>query len=354
MKNKSHNSLSSEFILADLEEICGHLDPKSFYAKRILITGASGLIGTYLLAYFVLLARQGNQAEIIALSHSKLSGPLRELIAEGSITHHQIDLADYRQYTKLPPTDLTIHAAGYAQPSLFMANPAATLSINVASTLALLEKVAADGTFLFLSSSEVYCGAVGSPCQEDSCGTSTPYHPRASYIEGKRSGEAACAAFHAQGLRAIAARLGDIYGPGTRPHDQRALNSFIEQALTKGQITLRDQGAALRSYCYVTDAVETLLKILSHGREHVYNVSAPIFTSIRELALTIGKLSGATVAFPPTASQAVPGAPPALELDLSRIDKEFHKTDYLSLEQGLIRTIRWQQDLYAMENTSAE
>lgn len=341
------------FILDDLAPVCGRLDPTFFRGKRVLITGASGLIGTYLLAYFVRLARQGCQTEVIALSRSKLPGLLNELIAEAGVTNLQYDLADYHQYKDLPLADVIIHAAGYAQPSLFMANSAATLSINVAATLALLQNVAANGTFLFLSSSEVYCGAASSPCREDTCGISTPYHPRAAYIEGKRGGEAACAAFNSQGLRTIAARLGDIYGPGTRAHDQRALNSFIEQALTKGQITLRDQGAALRSYCYVTDAVETLLNILIHGREQVYNVSAPFFTSIRELAQMIGRLSDAKVVFP-TASNAVLGAPPTLELDLSRIDKEFSKTNYLSLEQGLIRTIHWQQDLYAEMNTSAK
>lgn len=333
-------------IIADLAERCCHLDPGFFRGKRILITGASGLIGTCLMAYFALLARQGHQVEVVALSYSPLVGPVRELMALGGVASLQMDLADYQQYARLPRSDLTIHAAGYAQPSLFMANPAATLSINVAATLALLHNVAVEGTFLFLSSSEVYCGAARSPCQEDSCGTSTPYHPRSAYIEGKRSGEAACAAFRTRGLRTIAARLGDIYGPGTRRHDQRALNSFIEQALTKGRIALRDQGEALRSYCYVTDAVESLLNILISGREQVYNVSAPSFTSVRELALLVGRLSGAAVSFPATPNE-VPGAPPALDLDLSRLNGEFHKTDYLSLEQGLTRTLDWQRALYA-------
>jgi UDP-glucuronate decarboxylase len=340
--------MNSDSIIDDLAERCRHLNTDFFQGKRVVISGASGLIGTYLLAYFALLDRQRRPFEVIALSHSSLSGPAHDLIKRGGFTSQQMDLSDYRQYTKLPLSDLTIHAAGYAQPSLFMANPAATLSINVAATLALLQNTASDGTFIFLSSSEVYCGAPDSSCKETSCGTSTPYHPRSAYIEGKRSGEAACAAYRTQGLRAIAARLGDIYGPGTRPHDQRALNSFIEQALTQGHINLRDQGAALRSYCYVTDAVESLLDILILGREQVYNVSAPYQSSIRELALLIGNLTGAPVSFPATSNE-VPGAPPALSLDLSLLDGEFHKTNYLSLDQGLIRTIAWQRDLYAIE-----
>jgi len=343
--------MKNNHIIADLVERCRHLETEFFCGKRVLITGASGLIGTYLLAYFALLARKNRPSEVIALSHSALSRPVRELVAQAGITSLQLDLADYQQYANLPRTDLTIHAAGYAQPSLFMANPTATLSINVAATLALLHNVAADGTFLFLSSSEVYCGTVSHPCQEDSCGTSTPYHPRSAYIEGKRAGEAACASFRKQGLRTIAARLGDIYGPGTRRHDQRALNSFIEQALTRGHISLRDQGAAERSYCYVTDAVESLLNILMHGCEQVYNVSAPTYTSIRELALLIGRLSDVAISFP-AVPNGVPGAPPTLNLDLSRLNGEFHKTDFLSLEQGLIRTIAWQRDLYAEETHS--
>ena len=348
MKNNAQIIMDSEYIIKDIEDRCPHLDTKFFQGKQVAISGASGLIGTYLLAYFALLARHGDLGGVIALSHSPASGLTRDLIERGGFTSLQLDMADYQQLARIPRSDITIHAAGYAQPSLFMANPVATLSINVAATLALLHNTSPDGSFLFLSSSEVYCGLVGLPCQEVSCGTTTPYHPRSSYIEGKRGGEAACAAFRNQGLRTISARLGDIYGPGTRPHDKRALNSFIEQALTKGHIKLRDQGTALRSYCYITDSLESLLNILISGREQVYNVSAPYKSSIRELALLIGRLSGASVIFPSTSNE-VPGAPRALDLDLSRLDAEFQKYDYLNMEQGLIRTIGWQRSLYEKE-----
>jgi nucleoside-diphosphate-sugar epimerase len=105
-----------------------------------------------------------------------------------------------------------------------MSNPIATMQINISATIALLQRLRPNGSFIFISSSEVYCGLTESNFHEEHIGTTTPYHPRSSYIEGKKSGEAACNAFRSQGVRAISARLGDVYGPGTRKHDKRALN----------------------------------------------------------------------------------------------------------------------------------
>jgi UDP-glucuronate decarboxylase len=192
----------------------------------------------------------------------------------------------------------------------------------------------------------VYAAAAHPPFDESAIGASTPLHPRASYIEGKRAGEAACAAFRAAGAHATAIRLGDVYGPGTRPHDERALNSFIERALTEGRIRLRDGGAAARTYCYVTDAVELMWTILFEGKEIIYNVGGRSRTTIAELARMIGRIAGVDVEFPHTSSD-VAGAPRDLALDLARVDQEFGKTAYVTLEAGLTTTIKWQRQLYS-------
>jgi nucleoside-diphosphate-sugar epimerase len=227
-----------------------------------------------------------------------------------------------------------------------MANPVATLQINVTATIALLQRLRPNGSFLFMSSSEVYCGLADSMFREDNIGTSTPYHQRASYIEGKRSGEAVCSAFSSQGTRAIAIRLGDVYGPGTRMHDKRALNSFIEKGLLKKKIELLDSGSAMRTYCYVADALELILNILFSGKRAVYNIGGRSSASIAELALLIGKLTDAEVIFPDKET-AVAGSPSVLRLDLGRVDAEFAKTEYLGLNEGLMRTIGWQRELYS-------
>jgi nucleoside-diphosphate-sugar epimerase len=339
----------SEIILRDIEERCGHLDQDFLRNKKVLVTGASGLIGTYILAYLVSLVRTGFSIDIYAQSFSELPNHMNALMQKGNIRHLQVDLADASQYYLLPDADIIIHSAGYAQPILFMSNPVATLQINVSATIALLQRLRPNGTFVFMSSAEVYCGLVDSKFREDFIGTSTPYHQRASYIEGKRCGESVCSAFRSQGARAIAIRLGDVYGPGTRMRDKRALNSFIEKGLLNKKIDLLDSGSAMRTYCYVADALEMILNILFSGKQPVYNVGGRSCASIAELALLIGKLTDAEVIFPDKET-AVAGSPSVLRLDLGRVDAEFAKTEYLGLNEGLVRTIGWQRELYSCDS----
>ena len=345
MKNNLQLKSQAEAISNDFEGIMEGLNGDYFRDKTVLITGASGLIGAYFLAYFMLLNNLGKNMNVIACIHTSTPEHIKDIIQAGGMSQLSIDLTDVQEYQKIPEADIIIHAAGYAQPSLFMKNPANTLMINVTATEFLLRRLRPDGTFLFLSSSEIYCGLSNAPSSEDMCGSTTPYHPRSSYIEGKRAGEAIGAAYRKMGVRTISVRLGDIYGPGTRRGDTRALNTFIQRALEEKAIRLRDHGWASRTYCYVSDAVESMLNVITDGSEQVYNVGSPIQSTIKELALQIGQLSGAEVIFPGV-ENAIDGSPPELIMDLSRLQSEFPKTEYISLGEGLIRTIAWQRILY--------
>jgi UDP-glucuronate decarboxylase len=345
MKNKLQLKSKAEAICNDFERVVEGLNGEFFRDKTVLITGASGLIGAYFLSYFMLLNNAGKNVNVIACIHTSTPEHIKDFIQIGSMSQLSIDLADFRDYKKIPEADIIIHAAGYAQPSLFMKNPANTLMINVAATEALLKRLRPDGTFLFLSSSEIYCGLSLSPSTEDMCGTTTPYHPRSSYIEGKRAGEAVCAAYRKMGVRTISVRLGDVYGPGTSQNDARALNTFIQRALEEKAIRLRDHGRASRTYCYISDAVESMLNVITDGSKQIYNVGSSLKSTIKELALLIGQLAGAEVIFPGV-ENAIDGAPPELIMDLNRLQSEFPKSDYISLREGLIRTIAWQRILY--------
>ncbi len=342
----------SEIIMNDVETSCGQIDHDFLRNQRVLITGASGLIGTYILAYMASLIKNGIPLEVYAQTFSAPPAHMLELISCGKIKVLQIDLSNINEYERLPESDLIIHSAGYAQPTLFMSNPIATMQINISATIALLQRLRPEGSFIFISSSEVYCGLADSVFHEENIGTTTPYHPRASYIEGKKSGEAACNAFRSQGVRAISARLGDVYGPGTRKHDKRALNSFIEKALFNQRIDLLDAGTAMRTYCYVADALELLIKILCYGKQAVYNVGGHSYTSIAELAKMIGEITHVPVVFPSNEIQ-VAGSPEMLQLDLRRTETEFGKAEYVELEEGLRRTLGWQRELYCKELDSA-
>lgn len=335
----------SDIIIRDVKERCGHLDGEFLRNKKVLITGSSGLIGTYILAYISLLNSKGYSIDTYAQTFSAPPTHMHELLEYGRINHLQVDLSDTSQCELLPDADVIIHSAGYAQPMLFMSNPVATLKINVSATIELLQRLRPEGCFIFMSSAEVYSGLTDTRFREDCIGTTTPYHPRASYIEGKRSGEAVCSAFRTQGVRAISVRLGDIYGPGTRMYDKRALNSFIERALVKKKIELLDSGMAMRTYCYVADALDSIMSILLWGEQAVYNVGGRSYTSIAEVASLIGRITSVNVSFPEVETE-VAGSPSVLQLDLSRFDAEFNKTDYVDLAEGLSRTIAWQRELY--------
>lgn len=340
--------MDNRIIYKDAARICERADLQSLQDQTILVTGASGLIGTYFLASLYHLKTHGCRLKVYCQVYSDPPDHLLDLAKKGEFSIFRANLAQFDDYKTLPKTDLVIHAAGYAQPLRFMSDPVATYQINTSATVALFQNLRRDGKFLFLSSSEVYCGLKNPPFPEIAVGTTNPLHPRAGYIEGKRGGETICNAFRSQGIHATAVRLGDVYGPGTRKHDRRAWNTFIEKAICQKKIDLMDQGAAIRTYCYVADAVELMWKILFSAREPVYNLGGYSPITIAELARLIGRIADVPVIFPTGQSQ-VAGAPEELSLDLSRIETEFGKIGYTSLEDGLVTTIEWQRSLYASD-----
>jgi nucleoside-diphosphate-sugar epimerase len=239
-----------------------------------------------------------------------------------------------------------IHAAGYGQPAKFTARPLATLALNTSTLLHLDHLLEKGGRALYISSSEVYSGNNCAPHTEGMIGTTTPQHPRGAYIEGKRCGEAIANALNESGKTYKVARVSLAYGPGTRKGDDRVLNQFIAQALTKGGITCKDAGRAQRTYLYVADCVEMLLNVLLRGKHHVYNVGGTSDISIRELAYSIAANTDTTAKFPDENRQGDGSAPILVKSDISRYCQEFGKDTFIDMTDGLTRTINWQKALY--------
>jgi len=334
-------------IEKDVQKVVGVAGLRELAGKSILLTGASGLLGIYFLASLRELSRQGYAPLlVVAVVKSELTVPFKSFLDFEGAHVAQGDLTDLNFVNGLGQFDYIIHAAGYGQPGRFMEDQVKTLQLNTSTTLALFNCLVTEGHLLFLSSSEVYSGLPNPPYRETQIGTTNTTHSRSCYIEAKRCGEAICNAYRAKGVNAHSARLALAYGPGTKTGDRRVINSFIERGATQGKITLLDMGAAKRTYCYVSDAVEILWNILLRGNEPIYNVGGLSRTTIAELAQKIGHYMKVPVEFPKDA-QELGGAPDDVYLDMSRVQKEFKKTQYISFNEGLIQTIEWQKALYS-------
>jgi nucleoside-diphosphate-sugar epimerase len=144
------------------------------------------------------------------------------------------------------------------------------------------------------------------------------------------------------GVDAKIARLALAYGEGTKAGDTRVLNQLIEKALTKGVIELMDKGEAIRTYCYIEDAVSLIVDILFKGTQPVYNVGGKSTVSIAQLAKTIGKLTNTEVIL---GDRSIRGSPDNVHLDMTRTLFEFPR-EFVNLEEGLKRTINYQKTLY--------
>lgn len=329
--------------MSDAENACADLDFSDLKGRTVMVAGASGLVGTHFLACLRALALKGKGVTTIALTFSPPPAHVRSLVDYGDSRMLQGDIGDASFLASLPQADFIIHAAGYGQPTRFMDNPAGTIKLNTVGTLGLLAKLREGGRFLFVSSSELYNGLADPPFRETQIGTTNTDHPRACYIESKRCGEAICGAFRAKGVRATSVRLGHVYGPGARLGDKRVLDSFIERALREKEIKMLDQGLALRTYCYVADAVRMMWRVLLEGKDPVYNVGGATRISIAELAGKIGAAAGVPVRAPMPDSAGSPGAPVDVRLDISRFEREFQPMAFTSLEEGLRRTMDWHE-----------
>jgi len=334
-----------DIIMKDASTICKKVSFDGIIGKTILITGASGLIGGYFIACLKHLSQMYNiRFTTVTVMQNEYSHYLKELQNFDNVNIYRGDLTNAEFIEKLPKADIIIHAAGYVQPGRFLQNQIKTLKLNTFSTFMLFDKLAENGKFLFASTAELYSGLNDPPFKEHEIGTTNTVHPRACYIEAKRCGEAICNSYRIKGADAKSVRLALAYGPGTRPGDMRVLNSFIEKALN-GQITLIDQGRAKRTYCYISDAIEIMWNVLLLGKDTVYNVGGNSRTTIGELAHKIGRYLNVPVIFPAD-DKDMAGAPDDVCLDMTKVQQEFGKNDYVSFDEGLANTIEWQKALY--------
>jgi len=330
-------------ILSEADSINRCFDFAALNGKKILITGASGLIGTYFWACLEALKETRDRMTIYAVIHNEPPEYLSSLASSNSVEIIRGDLANDGFCRRLPDADIIIHSAGYAQPTVFMGDPLTTLRLNTVSTFHLFEKLKSGGKFLFISSSEVYNGVETEEFFEKTIGNTNTTHPRACYIEGKKTGETICNAYNLMGVNASSVRLSLTYGPGMKMNDARVLPSLIQKGLA-GIIELRDAGEATRTYCYISDAIEMMWHIVLKGRKKIYNVGGVSSMTIRQMAEIIARQMQVPLKIPAVHSE-IQGAPRNVRLNMDELFSEYRKNAFIGIDEGLKRTIEWYRRL---------
>ncbi len=316
--------------------------------KTVYITGANGLIGTYMI-YMLHLANVVKKAgiKIAAVSKSPPCSHLQDILKD-PYTFYTSDLNRPDCNCFELKANYIIHGATYAQPKKFIQNYMETIHLNTTLTERLLKKAKDDGaTIMFLSSSEVYGDPDEKhiPTREDYAGLCSPVDIRAIYSESKRMGETLCFAYrNFEAVNAKIARISMTYGPGIGLKDERVLAEFLRQAFYKKKIVMMDDGNKIRTFCYIADCVLMLLHILIYGKDFVYNVGGKDSISIRSLTEEICLLTGSTLSEEITCEekfQNVKVSPRMVKLDITKVCAEFSLPPFKPFREGLARTIEW-------------
>lgn len=338
-------------VKTDCLNIINSIDLAPFKNKKILITGANGLLGQYLAnLFFVANQEKKLNCSLTCVTLHRANRFLQRILG-GKIKFKKINLA--KPFKLSEKFDYIFHAAGYGQPAKFTKNQLATIKINVDATERLLQIAKrSQGTFVFFSSAEIYGelpkGARAVP--EEYNGSCSTTNMRSVYGESKRLGETICALFRRQyRVKAKIVRLSHHYGPGISIHDTRVLADFMRNAFFKKEIRLLSEGKEIKTFGYVADAVKMILHVAGRGQELVYNVGGIYPISIKKLAEMVGKKIGAKVVSPKKLKKHAIHHAGFVKLDLSRILSEMKNFSFTPLKTGLAKTIQWNKDEFGLD-----
>lgn len=273
--------------------------------KSILLTGASGLIGTFLVDTLMYKNHVDDlNLKIIAIGRNTEKAKERfcEYWENEVFSFWQTDIN--ASLSLAGHADFVIHAASNTHPKLYAADPVGSLMTNILGTYHLLElsqKMKAE-RFVFVSSVEIYGQALKAEdvFDEQYCGYIDCNQFRAAYPEGKRAGEALCNAYIKKyGMDIVIPRLSRVYGPTMRMDDSKAMSQFIMNGVRGENIVLKSKGEQRYSYCYVADAVSGILYAMLLGKcGEAYNVAdMDGVISLREITENIADFVGGKVIF---------------------------------------------------------
>ncbi|MBI5144522.1 MAG: GDP-mannose 4,6-dehydratase, partial [Candidatus Omnitrophica bacterium] len=257
--------------------------------KRVLITGGAGFIGSHLCD---LLLAKGYAVICMDNLITGSMGNIRHLLKNNDFRFIEHDVTKYMRIQGR--LDYILHFASPASPVDYLKYPIKTLkvgSLGTHNTLGLAK--AKRAKYLLASTSEVYGDPLEHPQKETYWGNVNCIGPRGVYDEAKRFAEAMAMAYHnVHNLRTGIVRIFNTYGERMRAHDGRAIPNFISQAIKGLPITVFGDGSQTRSFCYISDLVEGIYKLLRSNISHPINIGNPKDMSVLELARLIIRLTG--------------------------------------------------------------
>src|ERR1700733_8116427 len=300
---------------------------------RVVITGSAGFIGSHLAETLL------DQGYAVAGIDNLLTGDTANVSHLVNRDFHFIK-HDVTNYIYIDgPVDYVLHWASPASPINSLDVPTPPLKVGALGTHKALGLAKEKGAkFVIASTSEVYGDPLEHPQKESYWGNVNPIGPRGVYDEAKRFAEAMTVAYHRyHGLDAKIVRIFNTYGPRMRVNDGRAVPAFISQALRNEDVTVFGDGSQTRSFTYITDLVDGIIKLMLSDVNDPVNIGNPREMTIEQIARTIIQMTGASsrIVF-----KALPTDDPKVrQPDITRARTLLHWEPKVPLEEGLVKTI---------------
>ena len=302
-------------------------------SARIVITGAAGFIGSHLADT---LLDRGHQ--VVGIDNL-LTGDWANIAHLSTRDFHFIKHDVTKHIDVDGPVDVVLHWASPASPNDYLEWPIPTLKVGALGTHnALGLAKSKQAKFVIASTSEVYGDPLEHPQTEQYWGNVNPVGPRGVYDEAKRFAEAMTMAYHRyHGLDAKIVRIFNTYGPRMRVRDGRAVPNFIAQAIRNEDLTVYGDGTQTRSFCYVSDLVDGVLRLMDSGENAPVNIGNPQEMTVTQIAKEIIALTGATsqIVYRELPEDDPKVRQPDITLARTRLDWE----PRVALTDGLRRTI---------------
>ncbi|MHB0858256.1 MAG: UDP-glucuronic acid decarboxylase family protein [Anaerolineae bacterium] len=307
---------------------------------RVLITGGAGFIGSHLCD---LLLERDHQ--VIAMDNL-ITGSLRNIAHLRDSPHFSFIHHDVTTHIDVEgPLDGIFHLASLPSPVDYLEQPIKTLKVGALGTHNALGLAKAKGArFLLASTSEVYGDPLVHPQPETYWGNVNPVGPRGVYDESKRFAEALTMAYHrTHHLRTRIARIFNTYGPRMRLDDGRVVPNFVRQALQGESLTVYDTGSRTRSFCYVSDLIEGLYRLLMSDETMPVNLGNPREMTVLEFAQAVLRVSGSPseIQFIVPKDERTKDDPQTRQPDITRARECLEWEPKVNLDEGLAETIDW-------------